>query len=78
MNLIKIFKLIRATAVTVAESEEDMTAYQTNMYRHMKEDYEKYSRFLEIEEKRDNPNRKVTIFLRRYLNKLDEMIKSYE
>lgn len=55
-----------------------MTAYQTNMYRHMKEDYEKYSRFLEIEEKRDNPNRKVTIFLRRYLNKLDEMIKSYE
>ena len=53
-----------------------MTAYETNIYRHMKEDYERYSKYLEIAEEQHNT--KVILFLRKYLISLEKNIKSYE
>ena len=55
---------------------KNLTAYQTNLYRQMKENRIKYAEQLEIAKKYNRT--KVILFLEKYIAKLDEMIKGYE
>lgn len=57
---------------------DNMTAYEANIVRHMREDKERYSRQLRNESGKQQPNEKVVVFLKKHIEFLDEAIKSYE
>ena len=57
---------------------DNMTAYEANIVRHMREDKEHYSRQLRNESGKQQPNAKVVAFLKKHIEFLDEAIKSYE
>lgn len=47
---------------------DNMTAYEANIVRHMREDKERYSRQLRNESGKQQPNEKVVVFLKNILN----------
>lgn len=55
-----------------------MTEYEANILRNIREDRKRYSRLLQIESKKQQPNTKVVNFLKKLIEVQDEEIKSYE
>ena len=55
-----------------------MTGYEVNILRNIREDRKRYSRLLQIESKKQEPNTKVVNFLKKLIEVQDEEIKSYE
>lgn len=55
-----------------------MTGYEVNILRNIREDRKRYSRLLQIESKKQQPNTKVVNFLKKLIEVQDEEIKSYE
>jgi hypothetical protein len=56
----------------------EMTGYEVNILRNIREDRKRYSRLLQIESKKQQPNTKVVNFLKKLIEVQDEEIKSYE
>ena len=56
----------------------EMTGYEANILRNIREDRKRYSRLLQIESKKQQPNTKVVNFLKKLIEVQDEEIKSYE
>lgn len=55
-----------------------MTGYEVNILRNIREDRKQYSRLLQIESIKQQPNTKVVNFLKKLIEVQDEEIKSYE